>query len=260
MPKKKPVVVQLTKEQQLQKSLSFAREANFMPSPTVFYEVGDMVQYGGFVTAKVLELIEDGKYYHLECVDHKNIVDSRIANWYDVFKTYDSLKDIEIHSKRDESRINFFQQDIQSLQHRYYGFGVDMNPEYQRELVWDENREHALLDSIFNNIEIGKFAFIHLEFKGDPTAPCYEILDGKQRLNTIIKFTEGRIKYKGKTIFEMNGVDRHHFENYSISVGELRNATKKQVYEYFLKLNTGGITVPETHLNKVRDLYKSEVK
>ena len=94
--------------------------------------------------------------------------------------------------------------------------------------MWTETQEQDLLDSIYNNIEIGKFAFIELPYnENDPTT--YEILDGKQRLNTLLKFHQGRIKYKGLTIFEMHSIDRYHFENYPISLGELRNATKEQL-------------------------------
>ena len=39
-----------------------------------------------------------------------------------------------------------------------------MNPDYQRGLVWDEENKTLLLNSIFNNIEIGKFSFIKLNY------------------------------------------------------------------------------------------------
>jgi uncharacterized protein with ParB-like and HNH nuclease domain len=128
-----------------------------------------------------------------------------------------------------------------------------MNPNYQRELVWNEEQEQALLHSIFSNIDIGKFSFIELPYDVN-IRESYEILDGKQRLNTIVKFTEGRIKYNGKTFFEMNPYDRSMFKNKAISVGDVSGVTKKQVYEYFIKLNTGGVSVTKEHINKVQSL------
>lgn len=236
-----------------------------VPEPTVFYAVGDEVKWGGMIKSTVLEIYDNGKIYLLDCVTTKAYSSDtyenclRIAVWYDVYKPIKSLEHVPVIRKRDDTRIEFFRSDLSSLLFKYYDFIVNMNPEYQRDLVWTETQEQALLDSIYNNIEIGKFAFIHLDYNAnDPTS--YEILDGKQRLNTLIKFNEGRIKYKGLTIFEMNTIDRYHFYHYPISFGELYNATKKQVYEYFLKLNTGGVTVPEAHLNKVRELYQSEAK
>ena len=73
-----------------------------------------------------------------------------------------------------------------------------MNPDYQRDYVWELSDKQLLIDSIFNNIDIGKFAFIHLDYKTwNKTGYAYEILDGKQRLKTIIDFYENRFSYKG---------------------------------------------------------------
>ena len=235
-----------------------------VPEPTVQYNVGDVVQYGGMKKATVLEVYDNGKIYLLDCVttqpysNDKFMNVLRVAVWYDVYQPIETLKDVPVIRKKNDIRIEFYRSDIQGLLFKYYHFGVNMSPEYQRDLVWTETQEQALLDSIYNNIEIGKFAFIELPYnENDPTT--YEILDGKQRLNTLLKFHQGRIKYKGLTIFEMHSIDRYHFEGYPISIGELRNATKKDIYNYFLKLNTGGITVPESHLDKVRDLLEKEV-
>lgn len=36
-----------------------------------------------------------------------------------------------------------------------------MNPNYQRDLVWDLKDKELLIESIFEGIEIGKFTFIY---------------------------------------------------------------------------------------------------
>lgn len=260
---KKKVFIPPSLDEQNAHALRDAREMK-LNDPTIFYEVGQEVKYGGFDKAKVLEVIDGGKIYKLHCEKYENKhgvdtveVNIRYGVWHDIFNTFELTNVIEPFSKRNELRIDFYNADINSLLHKYYFFGVNMNPEYQRDLVWTEEQEHSLLDSIYNHVEIGKFAFNHCGYTTDTT---YEIIDGKQRLNTLIKFTEGRIKYRGKTIFEMHSADRYFFENYPVSFGEIRNATKEQIYRYFIKLNTGGVSVSKEHLANVAKLLDNEIK
>ena len=52
-----------------------------------------------------------------------------------------------------------------------------------------------LLDSIFKNIDIGKFVLIHLsDSEWVERGFGYEILDGKQRLSALIEFYENKRK------------------------------------------------------------------
>jgi hypothetical protein len=54
--------------------------------------------------------------------------------------------------------------------------------------------------------------------------------------------------------------DQHHFEEYSISCAEIKNATKEQKLQYFLKLNTGGRVMSVEHLDKVREMLRDATK
>lgn len=250
-------------EQNFQRSLAELREQP-IHNPTVKYEIGEDVKFGGFTRSKVIDILDNGEIYILHCESDKTQhgksnteTCKRVCPWFDVFKKNETFANVPIISKRDDMQISYFQQDISSLLNRYYFHGIIMNPDYQRDLVWNEDQEQSLLHSIFNGIDIGKFAFISLPYTSD-VREAYEILDGKQRLNTIIKFTEGRIKYQGKTFFELHPYDRSFFEGKSISVGEARNVTKKQIYEYFIKLNTGGVSVSKEHIEKVKSLLEKE--
>ena len=72
---------------------------------------------------------------------------------------YPKIKAID---KNDDLSLSFSQQTIEgAIIHRANYFGIDFSPEYQRDYVWDLEDKVDLIDSIFNNIEIGKFVFIH---------------------------------------------------------------------------------------------------
>ena len=111
---------------------------------------------------------------------------------------------------------------------------------------------------IFNKIDIGQITLIHREFKEGEARGGYhiEILDGKQRINAIVEFYEGRFAYKGKLFRELSFKDHHTFVGYTISLGWIENVTLEQRIECFLRLNTQGKGQDLEHLNKVAKLLK----
>jgi uncharacterized protein with ParB-like and HNH nuclease domain len=117
--------------------------------------------------------------------------------------------------------------------------------------VWTTKDKVNLIDSIFNCIDIGKFAFIKKNYGDDY---LYEVLDGKQRIRAILDYFENRFPYKGKYFNDLCNRDKDHFEEYNISVAEARNLSKEQILQYFLMLNTGGKIMSKKHLDKVRNM------
>ncbi|KAF9567353.1 hypothetical protein CPC08DRAFT_703258 [Agrocybe pediades] len=72
---------------------------------------------------------------------------------------------------------------------------IDINPPYQREVVWPETKQICLIDSIFRNFMIPPviFAVTNDEEDGSEVRTC---LDGKQRLTSIQKFFDGQIPHR----------------------------------------------------------------
>ena len=133
-----------------------------------------------------------------------------------------------------------------------YHPGVDFDVEYQREHVWELTDKVALIDSIFNNIDIGKFVFVQRSF--NTREKLYEIIDGKQRLTALREFYEDRFQYKGYFFSELNPVDKNNFENHSIVYGYLENPDKRAIFETFIKLNTTGRPMENKDIQKVKKL------
>jgi hypothetical protein len=133
--------------------------------------------------------------------------------------------------------------------------GVDFSPEYQREYVWSLEDKVKLIDSIFNNITIGFFVFAKLSYQED--GKQYEIVDGKQRLSTLIDFFEDRFSYNGVFYSELSNNDMRHFDETMISAGTLENPSEKEKYAAFLAVNTFGKVMDESHLESVKAKYKT---
>ncbi|KAJ7781155.1 hypothetical protein B0H16DRAFT_1497258 [Mycena metata] len=70
---------------------------------------------------------------------------------------------------------------------------IDLNPSYQREVVWPASRQSLLIDSIFRNVWIPPVLFsVNEDEDGIPTRVC---VDGKQRLTSIQRFMDGQLPY-----------------------------------------------------------------
>lgn len=239
-------------------------------TPTYFFNVGDRVDSGNWNWVHVLEICEDGMYYKILKITSKTAYGKYVGEeyhinyvmWYDI-RPYRTTKEaetsVELHQK-DDIRLNYSQRTISSLLCSFYSdhSAIETQPDYQRDLVWTKKQKESLIDSIFRNIDIGKFTFINILYE-DGCPYHLEVLDGKQRIQAIIDFYECRFTYKGKTFNDLHWRDRLHFENYNISWGECSPLTNEQKYRYFLKLNVGGTPMDQKHIDKVFKMWQDEV-
>ena len=268
--KKKTIDPEELKKNRLISDLKDLRE-RYIPEPTILYKIGDRVQRGNIDCSIIEEVLDNGKLYLLnesgnthyygKDIPYEN--DKTYVSWVELV-TYrsseDNAKTPELFDKED-IRLSFSQRDISSIFCMAYHFGIDFNPPYQRDFCWEREDKVMLIDSVFNNVDIGKFVFIKRDyaFKG----PLYEVLDGKQRIKALLDFHEGRFCYKGLRYRDLHYRDMNMFDRYPISVAVVDNnkeVTEEFKYKYFLKLNTTGKPQSEEHLAKVRKMYEESQK
>ncbi len=227
-------------------------------NPTRLFKVGDGVKIGNLQNITVTEVLFEGLAYavHYDYMgtsygkpDRKT--GSGIWEWTDVFPVNCFGKGVPMREE-DDIQIRYFNNDISSLLSKAYN-GVDFNPSYQRDLVWTMKQKLELLDSIFTNVDIGKFTFIKHDFDGEREF-YYEILDGKQRLSTICEFYEDRFAWRGKKYSELCFPDAIHFTRFPIIQGEVGEMSEQQIYKLFVRMNTSGTPVSKEHLNKIKSL------
>ena len=118
---------------------------------------------------------------------------------------------------KNSIRLDFYNTSLDTILSRYYHFGVNLNPKYQRELVWDMDNKVKLIESLFLGRDIGKFVFV----SDDNSDILYEILDGKQRLTTIIEYIENKFSYKGIFYKDLSLEDRRLLRNRTISIADI---------------------------------------
>ena len=260
MARKKELTKEEKLEQEKQNGLSsIKREIPYINEPSYSFNIGDKVRYGAMKESIVDEILYDGKVYVLKCI----ATDNNYGKPYD-YEAYRVVSWMQIRpiefgdtnfTENEDVRLYFNNSNIEHLIHTHYHFGVDFNPEYQRGYVWTQEDKELLLDSVFKNIDIGKFALIRLsDAEWYERGLSYEILDGKQRLSTLIEFYENKLAYKGKYYNDLSWKDRITFKNHNVSVAEVRSENKKTILKYFLMLNRTGKAMDKAQLDKVENM------
>ncbi|MBB1644950.1 DUF262 domain-containing protein [Sphingobacterium sp. UME9] len=117
---------------------------------------------------------------------------------------------------------------------------IELNPPYQRKSVWSTKDRKFFLDTIFRNYPVPPI-FIHRDVD-DAGKTTYNIVDGKQRLETIFMFYENKISIDSK--FNDENLNNKKFKDLSIE-------NKRKFWDYsivadFIEINEG---------NNVEDVF-----
>lgn len=256
-----------TVEQQLQanreyeiKSIKERIAWNITPkNPTRHYTVGQRVRWGAMAEVYIHAVYEDGMYYDIIC---KNVVRDRdkpaadeiiLAEWIEILPY--GPDGTSNFAQEEKHYIRLSNSGLDSLLHMIYHAGIDFDVDYQRDHVWTLDDKVALIDSIFNHIEIGKFVFAQRDFAR--LDKIYEVIDGKQRLTAIKEFYEDRFQYKGFYFSQLSFNDRHKFRSHGITYGILENPSRKATFETFIKMNTTGRPMANEDVEKVKQMLKN---
>lgn len=228
------------------------RKRTTVPEPKEFFEIGEEITVGNLINPTVIASFDNGKYYiifdSIKDDDVYNPKNLKCFSWLSIFKKNenDSL------FPKERIRISYMQTYLRSLFTYVYDFNLNFDPPYQRDYVWTEEDKQNLLHSIFNYVEIGKFAFIENTTETwSKTGYGYEIMDGKQRLQTLVEFYEGRLTYNGLSYRELSDRDRDLFNDYPVNVGILGELSEKDIYRYFLYMNKHGKVMDKKHLKEI---------
>lgn len=123
---------------------------------------------------------------------------------------------------------------------------IDLSPDYQRRFRWDPARQSKLIESFLMNVPIPPI------FLNEDKYGRYSVIDGKQRLNAVVRFLRGQLELEGLQVFsDINGKT---FEDLPRDLQTaiktrptlraviiLRQSDAEIKFEVFQRLNTGGV-------------------
>lgn len=155
---------------------------------------------------------------------------------------------------RDAHPLHFSQMQLSSLLSRLITGNLQDSPDYQRGYVWTDEDRERFLDSVFAHRDLGKLAILRRKYPHRD-----EILDGKQRLLTLLAFYSSQLAHRGAYWHELAYQDRAIILSQLVSVAEVHETeSRAYILETFLELNTAGVPQSAEHLEHVRKLLEEE--
>lgn len=140
---------------------------------------------------------------------------------------------------------------------------------YQRDFVWSLKDKQLLIESIYQGIDCGKLLVRKRGWKeleqmaanGETELAFSDIVDGKQRLNTVKEFILGEfMDLDGNFYSDLSAYSQHKFTDHQLfSYSELPdNTLDVSVIRQFLKLNFTGVQQSVEHIKFVKSLKSNK--
>ncbi len=147
------------------------------------------------------------------------------------------------------------------LLHKMYNSGdLLLENDFSREFLWKNKEKIELIETIFRNIPL-PLIYLYQDETGR-----YQIIDGKQRLQTIFDFLDNKFQlnqlyyfsnFSKKKFEDIESRSQYLFENYSLICYILRPPIpNKLINDIFILLNTKGRRANEHELR--RSMYRGE--
>lgn len=147
-----------------------------------------------------------------------------------------------------------------------------LNPAFQRNKVWSNQAKVYFIDSILNGFPIPKF-LVRNTIDRDTRKPTHDVVDGQQRLSTIIEFSNGtfgfgthRAKiFGGSKYASLSDELKDKFLGYGLTFETLSNATDDDIFEIYVRMNSYALPLTSAELRNARfhsefsDLVKETV-
>ncbi len=116
---------------------------------------------------------------------------------------------------------------------------IDLEPSYQREVVWTKDQQTDLLTTLIDD----KLPCppLNLVENNDPSLPKYECMDGKNRTKALITFMNDELPYEGRKFSQFTDDEKVDFNSTNIQICIFTNMPFDQRREYFRRIQQGRV-------------------
>lgn len=135
-----------------------------------------------------------------------------------------------------------------------YGGLLDIRPKYQREFVYNEKQQVAVIDTIFKGYPLNVMYWVKNQ---DDT---FELLDGQQRTLSICSYYVGEFFYSLggnlKAFYNLTAEEQCQFLDYELMVYVCTDGTEQERIDWFEVINIAGERL--THQEILNAVYSGQ--
>ena len=128
---------------------------------------------------------------------------------------------------------------------RGYGGLLDIRPPYQREFIYNEKEQMAVINTVMNNYPLNVMYWVRRS--GDAECP-YEIMDGQQRTLSLCEYVAGAFSYDFKNFFNQPADIQEKILGYKLTVYVCEGEASEKL-EWFRTINIAGKPLNEQEIN-----------
>lgn len=144
-------------------------------------------------------------------------------------------------------------------------YKLDLDPPFQRGYKWSEKQKTEYIEFQLKGGYTGKDIYFNCPkwmhwsdyTKEHGVVPTMELVDGKQRLNAVLEFLEGKVLAFGQTVDQFEEPIRMCKCNFNFYVCNMEK--REDIIKWYIAMNTGGSIHTENDLKSAyRELEKNE--
>lgn len=162
--------------------------------------------------------------------------------------------------KGQEIEIVKVDTDLSKIYRKYAEEEIDLNPEYQRELVWTDKQKQDYILAILK--QRAKITPVIIEKLTEQGTVLYEILDGKQRLTALFDYIDNKYPLQtGEYFKDLSAKDMNVITQTRVRYTRITSYNECDVpldfkLAYFLEINALGTKITDEHIEKIENKLK----
>lgn len=138
---------------------------------------------------------------------------------------------------------------------------LDLDPDFQRAHVWTEEKQIHYVEFVLRGGRSSRDIFLNCASwngrNGWKEEQPIELVDGKQRLEAVRRFLRDEIPAFGSLRSEYTDKIRISGPSLRFHINDLQ--TRREVLQWYLDLNSGGVVHTSEEIEKVKAILKLEV-
>jgi hypothetical protein len=221
-------------------------------------KVGEQVRVGALEDCVVVAVYQNAQVVAVQATHRDNAQIMRtVTAWpWTLVDRLESVPKPPVFSKPRTRGLSFSSSDVESLLSQLMKWNFDDSPQYQRGYAWSLQDKERLIESALARRELGKVVIVR---RPHPLRP--HLLDGKQRISTLLDFKAGKFAYKGYFWDQLSCQDQVAINEASMLVAQIdeEHVTRAFVLQTFLDLNAAGVPQTDEHIALVQEQLVAEL-